>query len=453
MKRTLTMLIAASCTGVSLFPVGGSGVRAQAAGPVPAAPPTIPAFILDGAVPLADAPGTGDVLMDFRRVPAPPPADTLEFTVLGEGSTWLGVHIVQVPKALASHLRLDGPALMIQNVAKESPADEAGLAQFDVIVECDGTPVPKDVAAFTEHVRKMAPGTTIRLVVLRRGERRVVSVTLGEMPRSGRIEYKYEPDPDAILRDIYGIRGKILRPLPGGGYRLDDLGELPDLPGLAPFYAPPQRPGEPPKPFTTPLPAPGADRQREWSGRWTRPDGAIHVHVDADGRITVKRSRGPGTKAQEDVRVYDNADDLKKDDPDAYELYRKLDAGRRPGGVIEYRAPEREELRRRMEEWQKAFRDRMEDLERHRNEAKREIEKRMEELERWLADRKRQEATARAPGAHPAVSFSVDPSGRISVTVREGDSEITKQFENEEQFKTRAPELYNRFEQMNERVR
>jgi len=37
--------------------------------------------------------------------------------------------------------------------------------------------------------------------------------------------------------------------------------------------------------------------------------------------------------------------------------------------------------------------------------------------------------------------------------VREGDSEITKQFENEEQFKTRAPELYNRFEQMNERVR
>lgn len=54
--------------------------------------------------------------------------------------------------------------------------------------------------------------------------------------------------------------------------------------------------------------------------------------------------------------------------------------------------------------------------------------------------------TDTGPAARTAWSFSVDSDGRVTATVRHGDSEITMHFDSAEQFKRKAPELFQRYE-------
>jgi putative serine protease PepD len=69
----------------------------------------------------------------------------------------------------------------ITSVSSGSPADQAGLAEGDVVTALDGGPVASmiDLAA---KVRTHQPGDTVALTVLRDGRERTVSVTLGTAP-------------------------------------------------------------------------------------------------------------------------------------------------------------------------------------------------------------------------------------------------------------------------------
>src|SRR5439155_17068337 len=46
---------------------------------------------------------------------------------------WLGIQFGPVPEVLASHLQNDGGAIVV-NIARNSPADKAGLKRYDVIL-------------------------------------------------------------------------------------------------------------------------------------------------------------------------------------------------------------------------------------------------------------------------------------------------------------------------------
>ena len=74
----------------------------------------------------------------------------------------------------------DGGAA-IGGVLPGSPAARAGLREGDTIVEISGQPVqdPDDVSAVVNSRR---PGDEVRVVVERGGERRTLTVTLGEQP-------------------------------------------------------------------------------------------------------------------------------------------------------------------------------------------------------------------------------------------------------------------------------
>jgi serine protease Do len=50
-----------------------------------------------------------------------------------------------------------------------------------VITSVNGQPV-KDARDLAKQIRTMAPDSTIKLVVVRQGEEKMVSVTLGELP-------------------------------------------------------------------------------------------------------------------------------------------------------------------------------------------------------------------------------------------------------------------------------
>jgi S1-C subfamily serine protease len=96
---------------------------------------------------------------------------------------YLGVAMqpVRLTPSLAERLKLGDPArgVLVVMVESESPADRAGLLVGDVIIGVSGASVaePQDVAELLGAARV---GGTLELDVVRGGERRSLSVTVGE---------------------------------------------------------------------------------------------------------------------------------------------------------------------------------------------------------------------------------------------------------------------------------
>jgi S1-C subfamily serine protease len=81
---------------------------------------------------------------------------------------------------VSSGLAPDGGA-QVGTVGADGPAQQAGLREGDVIVEISDQPVrdPDDISAVVNARR---PGDDVQIVVERSGERRTLTVTLGEQP-------------------------------------------------------------------------------------------------------------------------------------------------------------------------------------------------------------------------------------------------------------------------------
>jgi serine protease Do len=67
---------------------------------------------------------------------------------------------------------------------EDSPAEKAGLERYDVIIELEGEPVA-NYNEFRNKVAMVQPGTEVAITILRDGERKEITVELGERPREG----------------------------------------------------------------------------------------------------------------------------------------------------------------------------------------------------------------------------------------------------------------------------
>jgi serine protease Do len=95
---------------------------------------------------------------------------------------YLGVMIQPVTPEIAKAFNLpDARGALIGEVTPDGPAARAGLAQGDVIIELDGVRVD-DSRDLRLKIGQLAPGSTIRLKLLRDGNPREVNATLGELP-------------------------------------------------------------------------------------------------------------------------------------------------------------------------------------------------------------------------------------------------------------------------------
>jgi serine protease Do len=95
---------------------------------------------------------------------------------------YLGVAVQDLTPALARGLKIDADrGLLVVDVAPDGPAAQAGLQRNDVIVAVDGKP-PEDAGHFRNLVAGTAPGSRLRLTILREGRERTVEVTVGELP-------------------------------------------------------------------------------------------------------------------------------------------------------------------------------------------------------------------------------------------------------------------------------
>ncbi len=94
---------------------------------------------------------------------------------------WLGVMIQEVTSDLAKQFGLEETrGALVSEVVADGPADKAGVKRGDVILEFDGVPVDR-MNQLPRMVAQNPPDATVKILLLRKGERETVSVTLGEL--------------------------------------------------------------------------------------------------------------------------------------------------------------------------------------------------------------------------------------------------------------------------------
>lgn len=97
---------------------------------------------------------------------------------------WLGVSIGDFRPEFAEALDVkDGKGALVADVTSGSPADKAGIKRSDVIIELNGDAID-DANELTRRVAKLIVASENDFVVLRRGERRLIKVTIGERPKN-----------------------------------------------------------------------------------------------------------------------------------------------------------------------------------------------------------------------------------------------------------------------------
>jgi serine protease Do len=118
------------------------------------------------------------------------PADTVKFVVQqikekGQVTRgWIGVQIQTLSPAIADALALKNTdGALVAQVEPNSPAAKAGIEIGDVINIVNGEAV-KDSRELARRIAAMAPGTVTKFGVLRAGQEKTVTVTLGKLPRT-----------------------------------------------------------------------------------------------------------------------------------------------------------------------------------------------------------------------------------------------------------------------------
>lgn len=97
---------------------------------------------------------------------------------------WLGVSVRDITPQIARAYGVKGNAgAMINDVFKGDPADKAGIKRGDVVVKLNGEAI-KDANSFVQKVRVLAPNSTAKLEVVRKGRTMNFSVKLGERPNT-----------------------------------------------------------------------------------------------------------------------------------------------------------------------------------------------------------------------------------------------------------------------------
>ena len=116
------------------------------------------------------------------------PADTVRTVVAELKSSghvtrgWLGVQIQPVTATIADSLGMKkAEGALVAEPQDGSPAAKAGILSGDVITAVNGTAV-KDARDLARTIGTIAPNATVKLDIIRNGQAKTISLTLGEMP-------------------------------------------------------------------------------------------------------------------------------------------------------------------------------------------------------------------------------------------------------------------------------
>jgi serine protease Do len=126
------------------------------------------------------------------------PASTVQtvITQLKEKGTvsrgWIGVQIQPVTQDIADSLGMKkAEGALVAEPQADGPAAKAGIQSGDVITAVNGTPV-KDARELARTIGGFAPGNSVKINVLQKGQDKVLNLTLGQLPNS--VEAKADLD-------------------------------------------------------------------------------------------------------------------------------------------------------------------------------------------------------------------------------------------------------------------
>jgi serine protease Do len=95
---------------------------------------------------------------------------------------WLGVEIQPVTAGIAESLGMKkAEGALVDEAQADTPAAKAGVQTGDVITAVNGKPI-RNSRELAREVGGLAPNTSVKLEILRKGETRTITVTLGQMP-------------------------------------------------------------------------------------------------------------------------------------------------------------------------------------------------------------------------------------------------------------------------------
>jgi serine protease Do len=107
---------------------------------------------------------------------------------------WIGVQIQPVTSDIADSLGMKkAEGALVAEPQANGPAAKAGIESGDVITAVNGETV-KDARELARTIGGLAPGNSVKLNVLHKGEDKVVSLTLGQLPNT--LEAKADNDND-----------------------------------------------------------------------------------------------------------------------------------------------------------------------------------------------------------------------------------------------------------------
>ncbi|MBI5409325.1 MAG: DegQ family serine endoprotease [Nitrospirae bacterium] len=119
---------------------------------------------------------------------------------------WLGVSIQAITPELAQQFNLKKDyGTLLADVIEGSPAEKAGLMRGDVIIEFDGKEV-NEPFQLRNMVAGIPPGETKEMKIIREGETKTLSVTIGELP------LETEEVPTAYENALMGVTVQSLTP-------------------------------------------------------------------------------------------------------------------------------------------------------------------------------------------------------------------------------------------------
>ncbi len=378
----------------------------------------------------------------------------------GKKRGWLGVSIGNVPESLAAQLDVDADGILILNVVEGSPADDAGLQAHDVILSVDGDAVKGKLGHAVDLIKSREPGDEVEIVVMRSGREQSITVELGSRAdaKAAKFEWKFPGSPHAEVEESIHTYGKILRKGDNDVWIMEDLGDLEALKDL-------------PANIRMLIPKSGSRSTQVFLRKddkhiktTVESDGStITISQEGDGLITVERVDEDG---RETTAEYENADLLRDDDEEAYELWEN--AGQSVtihlnldglGESIERIGENLEDLKFDFNFDMEEFKDHADKWKVHMEELGKEwkvhIETAVEEgssgLPMFFGKDGRSEHPRFMAMRHlgkPKHTFEVQTDGTIEVRIRKGGSELVQIFEDENDLARRDPKLYDKYENL-----
>jgi serine protease Do len=98
---------------------------------------------------------------------------------------WIGVVIGDLSEEMAATYGLSKTAgAVVNDVTAQGPAEKAGVRPEDIILAVDSTEI-KESKDLVDYISSRAPGTVVKLRLLRGKDEKVVSLILGTFPEEG----------------------------------------------------------------------------------------------------------------------------------------------------------------------------------------------------------------------------------------------------------------------------